>query len=54
LLDNCDYVAGNVGLMAFAHAIGSKNVDHGIRGVARRATRTDRILTLLRGQAERH
>ena len=54
---NYDYVAGtmgNAGLMAFTRAVGSKSVDHGVRVVAINppATRTDRMLTLLRGQAE--
>lgn len=54
---NYDYVAGttaNAGLMAFTRAVGSRSVDHGVRVVAINppATRTDRMLTLLRGQAE--
>ena len=54
---NYDYVAGtmgNAGLMAFTRAVGSKSVDHGVRVVAINppATRTDRMLTMLRGQAE--
>ncbi|SJZ94030.1 NAD(P)-dependent dehydrogenase, short-chain alcohol dehydrogenase family [Enhydrobacter aerosaccus] len=54
---NYDYVAGtmaNAGLMAFTRAVGSKSVDQGVRVVAINppATRTDRMLTLLRGQAE--
>jgi 3-oxoacyl-[acyl-carrier protein] reductase len=54
---NYDYLAGtmgNAGLMAFTRAVGSKSVDHGVRVVAINppATRTDRMLTLLRGQAE--
>jgi NAD(P)-dependent dehydrogenase (short-subunit alcohol dehydrogenase family) len=45
---------GNASLMAFTRAVGSKSVDHGVRVVAINppATRTDRMLTLLRGQAE--
>ena len=40
--------------MAFTRAVGSKSVDHGVRVVAINppATRTDRMTTLLRGQAE--
>ena len=54
---NYDYVTGTMGnasLMAFTRAVGSKSVDHGVRVVAINppATRTDRMLTLLRGQAE--
>jgi NAD(P)-dependent dehydrogenase (short-subunit alcohol dehydrogenase family) len=54
---NYDYVAGtmgNAGLMAFTRAVGSKSVDHGVRVVAINppATRTDRMLTLMRGRAE--
>ena len=54
---NYDYVAGttaNAGLMAFTRAVGSRSVEHGVRVVAINppATRTDRMLTLLRGQAE--
>ena len=54
---NYDYVAGtmgNAGLMAFTRAVGSRSVDQGVRVVAINppATRTDRMLTLLRGQAE--
>jgi NAD(P)-dependent dehydrogenase (short-subunit alcohol dehydrogenase family) len=54
---NYDYVAGtmaNAGLMAFTRAVGSRSVDHGVRVAAINppATRTDRMLTLLRGQAE--
>ena len=54
---NYDYVAGttaNAGLMAFTRAVGSKSVDQGVRVVAINppATRTDRMLTLLRGQAQ--
>jgi NAD(P)-dependent dehydrogenase (short-subunit alcohol dehydrogenase family) len=54
---NYDYVAGtmgNAGLMAFTRAVGSRSVDHGVRVVAINppATRTDRMLTLLRHQAE--
>jgi 3-oxoacyl-[acyl-carrier protein] reductase len=54
---NYDYVAGtmgNAGLMAFTRAVGSRSVDHGVRVVAINppATRTDRMLTLLRGQAQ--
>jgi NAD(P)-dependent dehydrogenase (short-subunit alcohol dehydrogenase family) len=55
---NYDYVAGtmgNAGLMAFTRAVGSRSVDQGVRVVAINppATRTDRMLTLLRGQAEK-
>jgi NAD(P)-dependent dehydrogenase (short-subunit alcohol dehydrogenase family) len=54
---NYDYVAGttaNAGLMAFTRAVGSKSVDHGVRVVAINppGTRTDRMTTLLRSQAE--
>lgn len=54
---NYDYVAGttaNAGLMAFTRAMGSKSVDYGVRVVAINppATRTDRMTTLLRGQAQ--
>ena len=54
---NYDYVAGtmgNAGLMAFTRAVGSKSVDQGVRVVAINppATRTDRMLTLLTGQAQ--
>lgn len=54
---NYDYVAGtmgNAGLMAFTRAVGSRSVERGVRVVAINppATRTDRMLTLLRGQAE--
>jgi NAD(P)-dependent dehydrogenase (short-subunit alcohol dehydrogenase family) len=52
-----DYVAGstaNAGLMAFTRAVGSKSVDHGVRVVAINppGTRTDRMTTLLRSQAQ--
>ena len=55
---NYDYVTGTMGnasLMAFTRAVGSKSVDQGVRVVAINppATRTDRMLTLLRGQAEK-
>ena len=54
---NYDYVAGtmgNAGIMAFTRAVGSKSVDHGVRvvGINPPATRTDRMLTRLRAQAE--
>jgi NAD(P)-dependent dehydrogenase (short-subunit alcohol dehydrogenase family) len=54
---NYDYVAGtmaNAGLMALTRAVGSRSVDHGVRVVAINppATRTDRMETLLRSQAE--
>jgi NAD(P)-dependent dehydrogenase (short-subunit alcohol dehydrogenase family) len=54
---NYDYVTGSMGnasLMAFTRTVGSRSVDHGVRVVAINppATRTDRMLTLLRGQAE--
>jgi NAD(P)-dependent dehydrogenase (short-subunit alcohol dehydrogenase family) len=54
---NYDYVAGtmaNAGLMAFTRAVGSKSVDQGVRVVAINppATRTDRMLTLLRHTAQ--
>lgn len=54
---NYDYVAGttaNAGLMAFTRAVGSRSVDHGVRVVAINppGTRTDRMTTLLRSQAE--
>jgi len=54
---NYDYVAGttaNAALMAFTRAVGSKSVDHGVRVVAINppGTRTDRMTTLLRSQAE--
>ena len=54
---NYDYVAGttaNAGLMAFTRAVGSKSVDHGVRVVAINppGTRTDRMTTLLRSQAQ--
>jgi 3-oxoacyl-[acyl-carrier protein] reductase len=54
---NYDYVAGtmgNAGLMAFTRAVGSKSVDHGVRVVAINppATRTDRMTTLMRHQAQ--
>lgn len=54
---NYDYVAGttaNAGLMAFTRAVGSKSVDRGVRVVAINppGTRTDRMVTLLRSQAE--
>ena len=54
---NYDYVTGTVGnasLMAFTRAVGSKSVDHGVRVVAINppGTRTDRMTTLLRSQAE--
>ncbi len=54
---NYDYVAGtmgNAGLMAFTRAVGSRSVDHGVRVVAINppATRTDRMLSRLRAQAE--
>jgi NAD(P)-dependent dehydrogenase (short-subunit alcohol dehydrogenase family) len=54
---NYDYVAGtmaNAGLMAFTRAVGSRSVDHGVRVVAINppATRTDRMETLLRSQAQ--
>lgn len=55
---NYDYVAGtmgNAGIMAFTRAVGSKSVDHGVRvvGINPPATRTDRMLTRLREQAEK-
>ena len=55
---NYDYVAGtmgNAGIMAFPRAVGSKSVDHGVRvvGINPPATRTDRMLTRLREQAEK-
>ena len=48
------FTTGSASLMAFTRAVGSKSVDHGVRVVAINppATRTDRMLTLLRGQAE--
>ena len=54
---NYDYVAGttaNAGLMAFTRAVGSKSVDQGVRVVAINppGTRTDRMTTLLRSQAQ--
>jgi NAD(P)-dependent dehydrogenase (short-subunit alcohol dehydrogenase family) len=41
--------------MAFTRAVGSKSVDHGVRvvGINPPATRTDRMLTRLREQAEK-
>jgi len=55
---NYDYVAGtmgNAGIMAFTRAVGSRSVDHGVRvvGINPPATRTDRMLTRLREQAEK-
>src|SRR4051812_8174985 len=54
---NYDYVTGTMGnasLMAFTRAVGSKSVDHGVRvvGINPPATRTDRMTTLLRSQAQ--
>ena len=54
---NYDYVAGtmgNAGLIAFTRAVGSRSVEHGVSVVAINppATRTDRMLTLLTGQAQ--
>jgi hypothetical protein len=42
------------GLMAFTRAVGSKSVDQGVRGGGDQSagTRTDRMTTLLRSQAE--
>lgn len=53
-----DYSAGSMGnasLMMFTRAVGSKSVDHGVRVVAINppATRTDRMTTLMRSQAEK-
>jgi NAD(P)-dependent dehydrogenase (short-subunit alcohol dehydrogenase family) len=53
-----DYVTGSMGnasLMQFTRAIGSRSVDHGVRVVAINppATRTDRMVTLMRSQAEK-
>src|SRR5207245_11430991 len=55
---NYDYVTGTMGnasLMAFTRAVGSESADHVVRAVALTppATRTDRMLTLLRGPAQR-
>lgn len=53
-----DYITGSMGnasLMQFTRAIGSKSVDQGVRVVAINppATRTDRMETLMRSQAEK-
>jgi NAD(P)-dependent dehydrogenase (short-subunit alcohol dehydrogenase family) len=53
-----DYVTGSMGnaaLMQFTRAVGSRSVDHGVRVVAINppATRTDRMETLMRSQAEK-
>jgi len=53
-----DYVTGSMGnasLMQFTRAVGSKSVDQGVRVVAINppATRTDRMVTLMRSQAEK-
>ena len=55
---NYDYVTGSMGnasLMAFTRTVGSRSVEHGVRVVAINppATRTDRMETLLRSQAEK-
>ncbi len=57
-MPNYDYAAGSMGnasLMMFTRTVGSKSVDHGVRVVAINppATRTDRMVTLMRGQAEK-
>lgn len=53
-----DYVTGSMGnasLMQFTRAVGSRSVDRGVRVVAINppATRTDRMETLMRSQAEK-
>ncbi|TWT15076.1 SDR family oxidoreductase [Reyranella sp. CPCC 100927] len=53
-----DYVTGSMGnasLMQFTRAVGSKSVDHGVRVVAINppSTRTDRMTTLMRSQAQK-
>jgi hypothetical protein len=53
-----DYVTGSMGnasLMQFTRAVGSRSVDHGVRVVAINppATRTDRMETLMRAQADK-
>ncbi|HKU98810.1 MAG TPA: short-chain dehydrogenase/reductase [Vineibacter sp.] len=53
-----DYVTGSMGnasLMQFTRAVGSKSVDHGVRVVAINPplTRTDRMVSLMRSQAEK-
>jgi len=55
---NYDYAAGSMGnasIMAFTRTIGSKSVDFGVRvvGINPPATRTERMETLLRAQAEK-
>ena len=57
-LPTYDYVTGSMGnasLMQFTRALGSKSVDRGVRVVAINppATRTDRMVTLMRSQAEK-
>ncbi|HJQ59313.1 MAG TPA: SDR family oxidoreductase [Vineibacter sp.] len=57
-LPTYDYVTGSMGnasLMQFTRAVGSKSVDQGVRVVAINppATRTDRMVTLMRSQAEK-
>ena len=57
-MPNYDYAAGSMGnasLMMFTRTVGSKSVDHGVRVVAINppATRTDRMVTLMRSQAEK-
>jgi NAD(P)-dependent dehydrogenase (short-subunit alcohol dehydrogenase family) len=57
-MPNYDYVTGSMGnasLMQFTRAVGSKSVDQGVRVVAINppATRTDRMVTLMRSQAEK-
>ena len=56
-MPNYDYAAGSMGnasLMMFTRTVGSKSIESGVRVVAINppATRTDRMLTLLRGQAQ--
>lgn len=53
-----DYVAGsmgNAGIAAFTRTVGSRSVDHGVRvvGIHPPATKTDRMTTLMRSQAQK-
>ncbi|MCW5745091.1 MAG: SDR family oxidoreductase [Alphaproteobacteria bacterium] len=57
-LPTYDYITGSMGnasLMQFTRAVGSKSVDQGVRVLAINppATRTDRLETLMRSQAQK-
>jgi NAD(P)-dependent dehydrogenase (short-subunit alcohol dehydrogenase family) len=57
-MPNYDYAAGSMGnasLMMFTRTVGSKSIESGVRVVAINppATRTDRLVTLFRAQAQK-